>query len=84
MPMIGFLSSTSPEVYADRLLAFGKGLREEGYIAGTRCRIGSPSGERDCDVGTPSGSGLRFEDQGLHALKGLPEDVHVYAALNST
>jgi class 3 adenylate cyclase len=31
-----------------------------------------------------AGSGLRFEDQGLHALKGLPEDVHVYAALNST
>jgi class 3 adenylate cyclase/esterase/lipase len=29
-----------------------------------------------------AGSGLRFEDRGLHALKGLPEDLHVYAALN--
>jgi class 3 adenylate cyclase len=29
-----------------------------------------------------AGSGLRFEDRGRHALKGLPEDVHVYAALN--
>jgi class 3 adenylate cyclase len=30
-----------------------------------------------------AGSGLRFEDRGRHALKGLPEDVHVYAALHS-
>jgi class 3 adenylate cyclase len=29
-----------------------------------------------------AGSGLRFEDRGRHALKGLPEDVHVYAALS--
>lgn len=30
-----------------------------------------------------AGSGLRFEDRGHHALKGLPEDLHIYAALNS-
>jgi class 3 adenylate cyclase len=29
-----------------------------------------------------AGSGLRFEDRGRHHLKGLPEDVHVYATLN--
>jgi class 3 adenylate cyclase len=29
-----------------------------------------------------AGSGLRFEDRGCHALKGLPEDVHVYGALH--
>jgi class 3 adenylate cyclase len=29
-----------------------------------------------------AGSGLRFEDRGRHALKGLPEDLHIYAALN--
>jgi putative ABC transport system substrate-binding protein len=34
MPVIGFLSSTSPEAFADRLRAFGKGLKEEGYIEG--------------------------------------------------
>jgi class 3 adenylate cyclase len=28
-----------------------------------------------------AGSGLRFEDRGLHPLKGLPEDVHMYRAL---
>lgn len=27
-----------------------------------------------------AGSGLRFEDRGRHLLKGLPEDVHLYAA----
>jgi class 3 adenylate cyclase len=30
-----------------------------------------------------AGSGLRFEDRGSRALKGLPEDVHIYAALHS-
>jgi putative tryptophan/tyrosine transport system substrate-binding protein len=34
MPVIGFFSSTSPQVYADRLPAFAQGLKEEGYIEG--------------------------------------------------
>ena len=29
-----------------------------------------------------AGSGLRFEDRGHHPLKGLPEELHLYAALN--
>jgi putative tryptophan/tyrosine transport system substrate-binding protein len=32
MSVIGFLSSTSPQVYATRLHAFAQGLKEEGYI----------------------------------------------------
>ena len=28
-----------------------------------------------------AGSGLRFEDRGTHALKGLPEEVHLYRVL---
>jgi class 3 adenylate cyclase len=28
-----------------------------------------------------AGSGLRFEDRGIHALKGLPDDVHLYAVI---
>ena len=28
-----------------------------------------------------AGSGLRFEDRGHHALRGLPEEVHLYTAL---
>jgi len=34
MPVIGFLSSTSPQVFATRLPAFVQGLKEEGYIEG--------------------------------------------------
>jgi putative ABC transport system substrate-binding protein len=34
MPVIGFLSSTSPQVFAGRLPAFAQGLKEEGYIEG--------------------------------------------------
>jgi class 3 adenylate cyclase len=28
-----------------------------------------------------AGSGLRFSDRGMHALRGLPEEVHLYTAL---
>jgi putative ABC transport system substrate-binding protein len=39
MPVIGFLSSTSPQVYAARLRAFAVGLKEEGYIEGQNVAI---------------------------------------------
>jgi putative ABC transport system substrate-binding protein len=39
MPLIGFLGSTSPEVYAARLRAFALGLKEEGYIEGQNVAI---------------------------------------------
>jgi putative ABC transport system substrate-binding protein len=39
MPVIGFLSSTSPQVYAARLHAFAQGLKEEGYIEGQNVAI---------------------------------------------
>jgi putative ABC transport system substrate-binding protein len=39
MPVIGFLSSTSPQVYAARLRAFAVGLKEEGYIEGQNVTI---------------------------------------------
>ncbi len=34
MPVIGFLSSTPAAAFGNRLRAFGKGLKEEGYIEG--------------------------------------------------
>src|SRR6516165_8338916 len=34
MPVIGFLGSDSPELYAFRLRAFREGLRETGYVEG--------------------------------------------------
>src|SRR5246127_1511559 len=39
VPVIGFLSSTSPQVYAARLPAFAQGLKEEGYIEGQNVAI---------------------------------------------
>ena len=39
MPVIGFLGSTSPQAFAVRLHAFGKGLKEEGYIEGQNVAI---------------------------------------------
>jgi putative ABC transport system substrate-binding protein len=39
MPVIGLLGADSPEVYADRLLAFRRGLKETGYVEGQNLAI---------------------------------------------
>src|SRR6476469_9643092 len=39
MPVIGFLSSTSPQVFGQRLAAFAQGLKEEGYIEGQNVAV---------------------------------------------
>jgi putative ABC transport system substrate-binding protein len=38
-PVIGFLSTGSPEVFADRLRAFRQGLSETGYVEGENVAI---------------------------------------------
>jgi putative ABC transport system substrate-binding protein len=38
-PVIGFLSSTSPQAYMTRLPAFAEGLKEEGFIEGQNVAI---------------------------------------------
>src|SRR6202035_4811292 len=39
MPVIGFLSSTSAQVYAAPLPAFAPGLKEEGYVEGQNVAV---------------------------------------------
>jgi putative tryptophan/tyrosine transport system substrate-binding protein len=39
MPVIGFLGSTSPDLYADRLRSFRQGLGETGYVEGRNVAI---------------------------------------------
>jgi class 3 adenylate cyclase len=58
-----------------------------GIAVNTAARIADIAGPGSTLVSSTvrdlvAGSGLRFEDRGRHALKGLPEDLHIYAALN--
>ena len=39
MPVIGLLGADLPDVYADRLLAFRRGLKETGYVEGQNLAI---------------------------------------------
>ena len=39
MPVIGFLSSASPDLFADRVRAFHQGLKEAGYVEGRNVAI---------------------------------------------
>jgi putative ABC transport system substrate-binding protein len=39
MPMIGFLGSASPDLWADRLRAFHRGLNEAGFVEGGNVAI---------------------------------------------
>src|SRR6516164_9718976 len=39
MPVIGFLSSASPNLYSDRLRTFREGLKEAGYVEGRNVAV---------------------------------------------
>jgi putative ABC transport system substrate-binding protein len=39
MPVVGFLSSASPDLYSDRLRTFRQGLKEAGYVEGQNVEI---------------------------------------------
>jgi putative tryptophan/tyrosine transport system substrate-binding protein len=39
MPVVGFLNSTSPDMFADRLRGFHRGLKETGYVEGDNLTI---------------------------------------------
>jgi len=39
MPVIGFLSNASPDLYSDRLRTFRQGLKEAGYVEGQNVEI---------------------------------------------
>jgi putative tryptophan/tyrosine transport system substrate-binding protein len=47
MPVIGFLGSDSPELYADRLIALHRGLQEVGYVEGQNVALEYRSARQD-------------------------------------
>jgi len=59
-----------------------------GIAVNIAARVAAMAGPRETLVSSTvrdlvAGSGLRFEDRGTHALKGLPEEVRLYAALGN-
>jgi len=52
LPVIGFLSNASPDMYARRLYAFGQGLKESGFGAARLAAI--PAGESPANRGVQS------------------------------
>ena len=38
MPVIGFLNSTSPDGFTERLRKFSQGLKEQGFVEGEKRR----------------------------------------------
>ncbi len=55
-PVIGLLGADSPDVYADRLLAFRRGLKETGYVEGQNLAIEYRWAEGRNDQATATGS----------------------------
>ena len=49
MPVIGFLNPTSPNIYANRLRGFHRGLKEAGYVEGENVTIEYRWGENQND-----------------------------------
>ena len=39
LPVIGFLSSASPDLYSDRLRTFREGLKQAGYVEGQNVAV---------------------------------------------
>jgi class 3 adenylate cyclase len=66
-----------------------KGDDIAGIAVNLAARVAAMAGPNEMLVSSTvrnlvAGSGLRFEDRGSHALKGLPEEVRLYTALSNT
>jgi putative tryptophan/tyrosine transport system substrate-binding protein len=84
MPVIGFLSAASPDLYAGRLRAFHQGLREAGYTEGQNVAIEYrwAHGQNDRLPGLAAEL-VRYPVTLIVSLGGIPAAVAAKAATTS-
>jgi putative tryptophan/tyrosine transport system substrate-binding protein len=83
MPVIGFLGSDSPELYADRLAALRRGLKEAGYVEGHNVAIEYRWAEGQNDRLQQLAAGLAARQVSVMATSTVPAALALKAASSS-
>jgi len=80
MPVIGFLSSTTPDTFADRLRGFRQGLKETGFVEGENVAIVYRFAENQDDRLPALAAELVSRHVAVIATAGLPSTLAAKAA----
>jgi putative tryptophan/tyrosine transport system substrate-binding protein len=80
MPVIGFLSPTSPEANVDRLRGFRQGLRAQGYVEGENVAVEYRWAENQIDRLPELAAELVHREVGVLAALGDPAAFAAKAA----
>jgi len=80
MPVIGFLSSTTPDTFADRLRGFRQGLKETGFVEGENVAIVYRFAENQDDRLPALAAELVSRHVAVIATAGLPPTLAAKAA----
>src|SRR6516165_9883783 len=84
MPVVGFLNSASPDVFADRLRAFHQGLKDTGFVEGENVAIAYRWAENQFDRLPELAAELVRQKVGVIAATGGPPSTLAAKAATTT